>query len=117
MLMCYNNLGYKKWVTDVKWYLYTNGFGYVWERQEVTDPRLFLENGIDNEKFLAPSPDASVNDSLYAKKRVRRIFPHSGLSFYTALINSIQSSKAAVYAGPHFVSDNIILNIAVSTSW
>lgn len=42
MLMCNDNLSHTNWVTDVQWYLYTNVFWYVWERQKVNNPRLFL---------------------------------------------------------------------------
>lgn len=44
MLVHYDSLGYRNWATDVKMYLYSNGFGYVWELQSVPRPDLFLHN-------------------------------------------------------------------------
>jgi hypothetical protein len=42
MLMYYDSIGYKNWVTDIRLNLYKNGFGYVWEAQVVANPKLFI---------------------------------------------------------------------------
>ena len=42
MLLYYDRIGYKNWVTNVRCNLYTNGFGYIWEAQNVVNPKLFL---------------------------------------------------------------------------
>lgn len=42
MLMYYDNLGYNNWVSDVRDNLYSNGFGYIWEAQNVINPKMFL---------------------------------------------------------------------------
>ena len=42
MLVYYDRLGYKNWVTDVRLNLYTNGFGYLWEAQKNFNRKYFL---------------------------------------------------------------------------
>ena len=50
MLIYYDKLGYGIWVTDVKPNLYSNGFGYEWEAQNVENPKLFLSQYVQNIK-------------------------------------------------------------------
>jgi hypothetical protein len=42
MLVYFDNLGYHNWASDVRQNLYENGFGYVWEAQNVVNPKMFL---------------------------------------------------------------------------
>ena len=42
MLVYYDRLRYKNWMTDVRLNLYTNGFGYIWETQRNFNHKLFL---------------------------------------------------------------------------
>ena len=50
MMLYYDNLGYKNWVTQVRINLFTNGFGYIWEMQRVDNPKLFLLNYVNRLK-------------------------------------------------------------------
>ena len=38
----YDQLGYDNWVSQIRTTSYSNGFGYIWERQEVINARHFL---------------------------------------------------------------------------
>lgn len=42
MLVYYDTIGHKNWVSDVKLNLYSNGFGYIWESQDNFDHKLFI---------------------------------------------------------------------------
>ena len=42
MLVHYDNIGYNNWVSDIRVHLYQNGFGYIWERREDFNHKLFL---------------------------------------------------------------------------
>ena len=42
MLLYYDRLGYRNWVTEVRNNLYRNGFGYIWEAQFVENQQLFI---------------------------------------------------------------------------
>ena len=41
MLVLYDNHGYVNWVTYTRKKIYSNGFGYVWEAQNVDNETLF----------------------------------------------------------------------------
>ena len=42
MLKCYADAGVTNWASCLKHILYSNGFGYVWERQSVVNERKFI---------------------------------------------------------------------------
>ena len=42
MLKHYDAIGYSNWVTDIRCLLYKNGFGYVWESQNVANKNQFI---------------------------------------------------------------------------
>ena len=42
MLVHYDALGYRNWVTELRLNVFANGFGYVWEQQQVANRELFI---------------------------------------------------------------------------
>ena len=42
MLFYYDNIGCTNWVTNIITHLFENGYGYVWEQQEVAQPEMFI---------------------------------------------------------------------------
>ena len=42
MLFHFDQLGYTNWATSIRKLLYNNGFGYLWELQEVNNEKRFL---------------------------------------------------------------------------
>ena len=44
MLKCYADAGVTNWASCLKHILYSNGFGYVWERQSVVNERKFINS-------------------------------------------------------------------------
>ena len=42
MLFYYDNIGCTNWVPHCRKHVYENGYGYVWEQQEVAQPEMFL---------------------------------------------------------------------------
>lgn len=42
MLLHYDQLGYRNWVSCIRVNLYKHGFGYIWESQSVPNPKTFV---------------------------------------------------------------------------
>ena len=43
MLKCFADVGISNWASCIKNMLYSNGFGYVWERQSVENEKQFIK--------------------------------------------------------------------------
>ena len=50
MLFYYDNIGCTNWVTNIITHLFENGYGYVWEQQEVAHLEMFLSENTDRMK-------------------------------------------------------------------
>ena len=50
MLKYYDSIGHVNWVTDVRTVLYSNGYGYVWESQNVPNRNHFITNFVNRLK-------------------------------------------------------------------
>ena len=50
MLKYYDSIGHKNWVSDVKHVLYSKGYGFIWESQNVSDEKKILLNFVNRLK-------------------------------------------------------------------
>ena len=50
MLKCYSEAGVTNWASYIKHLLYSNGFGYVWDRQSVANERQFINSFVQRSK-------------------------------------------------------------------
>ena len=79
MMRHYDQFGYTNWVTLVRRALHTNGFGYLWEQQEVTHEKLFLTSFIQRlrDQYLQQwFSDVSLSSKLCTYSSFKLSFTH-----------------------------------------
>ena len=91
MLVFYDNHGYVNWATYIRKNLYSNGFGYVWEAQNVDSEALFLSKYLlrIKDQYLQTWTDLCNNNNKLNKLYIH-IKPSFGLEKY---VNGLEFVK------------------------
>lgn len=96
MLKHYDAIGYSNWVTDIRSLLYKNGFGYVWESQNVANKNQFIYVFIERlkDQFIQTWRSRFVSNN---KLRYYIEYKHSfGLEKYVTSVDILKLRKALV---------------------
>ena len=89
MLKYYDSIGHVNWVTDVRTVLYSNGYGYVWESQNVPNRNHFINNFVNRlkDQYI----QINNNPKLVFYKDFKQ---HFGMELYVSKINISKFRRA-----------------------